>query len=128
MKRKCSMNPDVPEVDVELLNQLDSIINDKTLDEAIQKIPHSTTSASGKPLTFDDIFFLLKMSPYGACVRKLFPYESFTTVDGRHIPGKNHFDSRISQVVKLIFNRYDCSITDEYLSSAISSYEAKFTE
>ena len=115
-------------VDADLLEQLDNIINDHVLDEAIKKIPHKTESNGGNKLVFDDIFFLLKMSPYAKMVRPLYPYESFETVDGRWIPGKNHFSDKIRNVVKVIFNHYDVSITDEYLDRAIKDYESKFTE
>ena len=115
-------------VDADLLEQLDQIINDHVLDEAIKKIPHKAMSNGGNKLVFDDIFFLLKMSPYAKMVRPLYPYESFNTVDGRWIPGKNHFSDKIRTVVKVIFNHYDVSITDEYLDRAIKDYESKFTE
>ena len=129
MKRKNSVaDVDNMIVDADLLDQLESIINDKTLEDAIQKIPHPSMSASGKKLVYDDIFFLLKMSPYAKIIRPLYPYESFESLDGRTIPGKNHFDNKIRQVVKVIFNHYNLSITDEYLDREIKSYEGKFTE
>ena len=130
MKRKNSVNADVDNmiVDADLLDQLSSIINDKTLEDAINKIPHPVFSSSGKKLVYDDIFFLLKMSPYSKIIRPLYPYESFETLDGRWIPGKNHFSDKIRPVVKVIFQHYNVSITDEYLDGAIKSYEGKFTE
>ena len=129
MKRKSTRTAEVNMiVDADLLDQLNNIINDKKLEDAILKIPHPQTSASGRNLVYDDIFFLLKMSPYSKIIRPLFPYESFETVDGRRIPGKNHFSDKIRQVVKVIFQHYNVSITDEYLDRAIKSYEGKFTE